>query len=250
MGPDVRSWRRSTSAFQSTHPVWDGTAGNTLSITQTRFQSTHPVWDGTRLSYFPRRSASISIHPSRVGWDNGNAEVAPDDQPFQSTHPVWDGTETFVSKGTIKRISIHPSRVGWDRCYRHHRRKSNHFNPPIPCGMGPSRRHRRADPSYFNPPIPCGMGRREIGATSASGHFNPPIPCGMGRKPAQPRKREVDISIHPSRVGWDSKTRSMIVYGIDFNPPIPCGMGLKLRIYPSRKQKFQSTHPVWDGTVC
>ena len=81
-------------------------------------------------------AASISIHPSRVGWDFENGlsptqteyfnppipcgmglcassqSVVP--SVFQSTHPVWDGTYN----------------VGMDPEY------ALDFNPPIPCGMG------------------------------------------------------------------------------------------------------------------
>ena len=35
------------------------------------------------------------------------------------------------------------------------------------------------------------------------------------------------ISIHPSRVGWDLARRSAVHGAADFNPPIPCGMGRK-----------------------
>ena len=56
----------------------------------------------------------ISIHPSRVGWDvdwdNRQREI----DPFQSTHPVWDGTRFLEAV----------------------RAEMEHFNPPIPCGMG------------------------------------------------------------------------------------------------------------------
>ena len=78
------------------------------------FQSTHPVWDGTRAPALAAHYFPISIHPSRVGWDNGNAEVAPDDKEFQSTHPVWDGTDALAESFEWVKISIHPSRVGWD----------------------------------------------------------------------------------------------------------------------------------------
>ena len=194
--------------FQSTHPVWDGTqrALQQLAIedhfnppipcgmgrsfmfsayVNVIFQSTHPVWDGTNHPE-PRGKIErdfnppipcgmgldypgslqdigyISIHPSRVGWDNCFA----------------------TSKGAAY-ISIHPSRVGWDTATRRWRRMINHFNPPIPCGMGQrgegaapaaspfqsthpvwdgttSERRRFFTIKYFNPPIPCGMGHHRI----------------------------------------------------------------------------------------
>ena len=103
-----------------------------------KFQSTHPVWDGTTAALVLPDSRSISIHPSRVGWDLKSvcqARVNINFNPpipcgmgrcnififahaavFQSTHPVWDGT-----------------------CYpQAWRVRCRYFNPPIPCGMGPA----------------------------------------------------------------------------------------------------------------
>ena len=152
-----------------------------------------------------RRSRStISIHPSRVGWDpcdfgfSGSGE-------FQSTHPVWDGTFDSIVKVAVEEISIHPSRVGWDQQLGARQ-----------CGF--------AD---FNPPIPCGMGLVVVELHDLIFHFNPPIPCGMGlsriKRPCSVRL----ISIHPSRVGWDD---------VGF-------------CHTTTSFRFQSTHPVWDGTI-
>ena len=103
-----------------------------------QFQSTHPVWDGTRalhrwiyfssISIHPSRvgwdivvirrvvGVVISIHPSRVGWDYSNVSSSFQKCEFQSTHPVWDGT----CAGKLWAGS------------------EKNFNPPIPCGMGPA----------------------------------------------------------------------------------------------------------------
>ena len=123
--------------FQSTHPVWDGTGalsrapcaisdfnppipcgmGRRAVLQQAR-QSTisiHPSrvgWDCAVLSLV--RVAGISIHPSRVGWDLTSASVGRRGYPFQSTHPVWDGTQVTRQRQHHAAISIHPSRVGWD----------------------------------------------------------------------------------------------------------------------------------------
>ena len=78
------------------------------------FQSTHPVWDGTRLISIPSALTQISIHPSRVGWDDYVANVTKLATEFQSTHPVWDGTLVADEVAVYVTISIHPSRVGWD----------------------------------------------------------------------------------------------------------------------------------------
>ena len=122
--------------FQSTHPVWDGTAAPTCSHMarinfnppipcgmgrqqkkaapkQAQFQSTHPVWDGTARARARSCGGYISIHPSRVGWDQSKG------------FPVCAIT-----------ISIHPSRVGWDLAEGQAAADGRNFNPPIPCGMG------------------------------------------------------------------------------------------------------------------
>ena len=127
-------------------------------------------------------SMSISIHPSRVGWDRSGSGWGLGRAP----------------------ISIHPSRVGWDSHARSCPHARHNFNPPIPCGMGPA-----------CSPKPC------------DGH---------------------PISIHPSRVGWDCNTAGCCWSHVNFNPPIPCGMGLGDLTWRDLYLRFQSTHPVWDGT--
>ena len=137
----------------------------------------------------------------------------------------WD-CRCFVRR-RVAEISIHPSRVGWDLRLLHLITRKSHFNPPIPCGMGPARWRR---------------GQRER-------HFNPPIPCGMGHEIHSAKIDSLMISIHPSRVGWDIS-------------PIAAGARRCISIHPSRvgwdyeawfedkdAEIFQSTHPVWDGTV-
>ena len=56
------------------------------------------------------------------------------------------------------------------------------------------------------------------------------------------------ISIHPSRVGWDDINDEQTENMEHFNPPIPCGMGHFVKGIGPKKYEFQSTHPVWDGT--
>ena len=104
----------------SIHPSrvgWDRKI-TTIRFRSIAFQSTHPVWDGTYSSETIQTGKYISIHPSRVGWDYHSTFqgiVSPYFNPpipcgmglyrptsatsrktFQSTHPVWDGTEPIV----------------------------------------------------------------------------------------------------------------------------------------------------------
>ena len=213
--------------FQSTHPVWDGTMGISHRSYFAEFQSTHPVWDGTSETRGDEMSVPISIHPSRVGWDS-------------SRHLCW----RHIS------ISIHPSRVGWDAQLWRARRGRTDFNPPIPCGMGPGicraacRRlqisihpsrvgwDRRRSPRVmskksFQSTHPVWDGTKYLAVRgSGLGYFNPPIPCGMGPYFKSARNRRSD-----------------------FNPPIPCGMGPAYHTAAITASQFQSTHPVWDGTL-
>ena len=55
--------------FQSTLPVWGGTAADAQSAPGAIFQSTLPVWGGTICNGGKPYKVSISIHPPRVGRD-------------------------------------------------------------------------------------------------------------------------------------------------------------------------------------
>lgn len=41
-----------------------------ITLTYAEFQSTHPVWGETNYTDTSRHGVTISIHPSRVGWDS------------------------------------------------------------------------------------------------------------------------------------------------------------------------------------
>ena len=160
MGQQAGIRRFGRDSFQSTHPVWDGTCEHgTLhgmifnfnppipcgmgpserSFSKPfvfLFQSTHPVWDGTPPQLFYFFAAKISIHPSRVGWDDTDIPRGSRPSEFQSTHPVWDGTpRSMMPRETGIFQSTHPV---WDGTQQHCSRcdQRRNFNPPIPCGMG------------------------------------------------------------------------------------------------------------------
>ena len=157
--------------------------GNELFITlpYTEFQPTHPVWGETNYTDTSRHGVTISIHPSRVGWDLVCLLPASFLMHFNPPIPCGMG-----------QMQMQPTAV------------SRYFNPPIPCGMGRSQNLSEPITKNFNPPIPCGMGRGLRGtAFRALHYFNPPIPCGMGLDPFRSSRSKLGISIHPSRVGWD-----------------------------------------------
>ena len=62
-------------------------------------------------------------------------------------------------------------------------------------------------------------------------------------------KRITTILIHPPRVGWDAHCCARPRRQSNFNPPTPCGAGLVVAAGNATIVKFQSTHPVWGGTI-
>ena len=125
------------------------------------------MWDGTWSLIGSAFRGGISIHPSRVGWDEKRFDHHIGQIIFQSTHPVWDGTRLWQA-----------------------------------------RRKTRSD---FNPPIPCGMGQRGKRATIGRVKFQSTHPVWDGTVLPRWLPIKSQISIHPSRVGWDSK-KYMITY--------------------------------------
>ena len=119
-----------------------------------------------------------------MGWDSHRRQRQHGCPLFQSTHPVWDGTIAEV--GGVAQV--------------------RNFNPPIPCGMGPSPTMPLALTEQFQSTHPVWDGTR----------YNPEADAKWA------------ISIHPSRVGWDPAVHCRIMTCWNFNPPIPCGMGRQL----------------------
>ena len=152
---------------------------------QIKFQSTHPVWGGTPKVVAKLIKYNISIHPPRVGWDP-RTELQWWGREI-SIHPPrvgWDVVLQIVV-AHFQLISIHPPRVGWDATTWSASARSSYFNPPTPCGVGPGPSSRTA---------------------STTSNFNPPTPCGVGRVEHAAVQEFLRISIHPPRVGWDSKS--------------------------------------------
>ena len=59
----------------------------------------------------------------------------------------------------------------------------------------------------------------------------------------------VFISIHPPRVGRDWPAGRPPLWRTYFNPPSPCGEGPFVRVMTCSPRLFQSTLPVWGGTM-
>ena len=149
-----------------------------------RFQSTHPVRGGTLFWHNYRLKTRISIHPPRAGWDVSWLNVCVMLSTFQSTHPVRGGTDAL----TVYAVHV------------------DDFNPPTPCGVGPSGERLVSVRLYFNPPTPCGVGP----VMPAFVHF------------------AYFISIHPPRAGWDCDRQSVCFPGLISIHPPRAGWDLKL----------------------
>ena len=127
-----------------------------------------------------RYSHYISIHPPLAGWDmdaavpgHGYAYFNPPTpcgvgqytprawepgRTFQSTHPLRGGTIAPADLAADTNISIHPPLAGWDGSLRGLMYHADNFNPPTPCGVGPSPTTLSSLIQNFNPPTPCGVG--------------------------------------------------------------------------------------------
>ena len=126
--------------FQSTLPVWGGTAlVRAISPTLEKFQSTLPVWGGTRDALQVFRQGADFNPPSPCG-EGHNADLfLSRTHPFQSTLPVWGGTCSGLWRRE-SRQAFQSTLPVWGgtlpaRCITI---AKWHFNPPSPCGEGPT----------------------------------------------------------------------------------------------------------------
>ena len=120
-----------------------------------------------------------------------------------------------------------PTRAGWGCAIRILSSWSQHFNPPTPCGVGPSATY----------------------VLNTSRIFQSTHPVRGGTVGGLVTAQLLGISIHPPRAGWDCPITPKMVLRKYFNPPTPCGVG---RLLPSNCTVpfvFQSTHPVRGGTT-
>ena len=128
--------------FQSTHPVWDGTPATSAHEERPKdFNPPIPCGMGPSESLGVVLRGLISIHPSRVGWDDVLERRAGCRQHFNPPIPCGMGRCSVVVVAISLSISIHPSRVGWDNASSFVTDVTPYFNPPIPCGMGQQNQH-------------------------------------------------------------------------------------------------------------
>ena len=144
----------------------------------------------------------ISIHPPRAGRDLTKSRISR--AKAISIHPPRAGRDvTGLIAALYKRISIHPPRAGRDGQRVERQLHPVYFNPPAPCGAGPSvRKSNIVRKNYFNPPAPCGAGRCITTTGRKSGKFQSTRPVRGGTSQL----------FDPAQL-------------TDFNPPAPCGAG-------------------------
>ena len=145
----------------SIHPPRVGRDGGFLMDFQafTKFQSTLPVWGGTAAAQQRQTSIEISIHPPRVGRDNGYELAVPSETI--SIHPPRVGRDSAPTPSASMRAYFNPpSPCGEGRGYQcldlffwQFQSTLPGWGGTLPPGPGCS------GPADFNPPSPCGEGR-------------------------------------------------------------------------------------------
>ena len=155
---------------------------------------------------------------------------------------------------------------------------SFNFNPPSPCGEGPSALYPLAQMPefqstlpvwggtlsctwtppvwpYFNPPSPCGEGRRAGRTIASICNFNPPSPCGEGHGESGPAHSGAVFQSTLPVWGGTGRVDAAGDLGVDFNPPSPCGEGptqstllvqqFQISIHPPRVGRDKWAVKIW-----
>ncbi len=98
-------------------------------------------------------------------------------------------------------------------------------------------------------PPRVGWDREILNNKGVEQYFNPPTPCGVGRRLFVIVPRFRIISIHPPRVGWDGRSNlHRESLPISIHPP-RVGWDFPTFTVVDKGFEFQSTHPVWGGTI-
>ena len=147
-------------------------------------------------------------------------------------------------------ISIHPSRVGWDPHFPGTINLIYIFQSTHPVWDGTDLWDTIKElekisihPSRVGWDVPDSVKIKDDIV-----NFNPPIPCGMGHFAGLLSERQELISIHPSRVGWDFSSLTTRKPRLTFQSTHPVWDGTVDQYVRCYSKIFQSTHPVWDGT--
>ena len=220
-------WQGPGRYFNPPSPCGKGRTPTMAIFAACTFQSTLPVWEGTRWNPLWRLHAHDFNPPSPCGEGRADAERLAGVYDV-SIHPPRVGRDTHATPPYSQEpISIHPPRVGRDGRMCRFCRWQKYFNPPSPCGEGPTTILCRSSIDVFQSTLPVWGG---TGGTTRA------IPFPL-------------ISIHPPRVGRDPGHHQRGGSPqTDFNPPSPCGEGQSGLPHHHYPHLFQSTLPVWGGT--
>ena len=102
----------------------------------------------------------------------------------------------------------------------------------------------------FNPPSPCGEGPVQGLDTLGGKRFQSTLPVWGGTDPAPDPTDHTEISIHPPRVGRDGGLLFQLIHGADISiHPPRVGRDLTRYLELDPDFQFQSTLPVWGGTI-
>ena len=202
-----------------------------VSASTSAFQSTRPVWGATRGSPGLRRLQDISIHAPRVGRDEPRAAKLDRQPRFQSTRPVWGAT--WLTGYSMERPIFQSTRPVWGATPIHFAlwqqskfqstrpvwgatfqwfcgfRCSVNFNPRAPCGARPRAAITEASAAYFNPRAPCGARLTRHYGGNAARHFNPRAPCGA--RPAVSCFQFVECAFQSTRPVWGATANLTIL---------------------------------------
>ena len=191
------------------------------------FQSTPPGWEATTRTKVKPISAEISIHASRVGGDQRDADRRAEDinfnprlpggrrpaeiyrrlvaRGFQSTPPGWEAT-VAIDLRLVHRKQFQSTPPGWEATVLRTRLQSPpcNFNPRLPGGRRPAALAISSNVMFIS------IHASRVGGDSAApaadrraSDFNPRLPSGRRRYFFVQNFFKKSISIHASRVGGD-----------------------------------------------
>ena len=102
----------------------------------------------------------------------------------------------------------------------------------------------------FNPPSPCGEGRNPVFLSPEICLFQSTLPVWGGTSQFRNQPTPLFVSIHPPRVGRDAATQARWRQkpNVSIHPP-RVGRDPCVLINPGGRLWFQSTLPVWGGTL-
>ena len=222
-------WRLSSRVeFQSTLPVWGATWTDVETpMSPGNFNPRSPCGERRLRCRTERTGYPISIHAPRVGSDRAAPATPRASALFQSTLPVWGATWSRLHSPHTPYISIHAPRVGSDFRWMA-------TGPPRSISIHAPRVGSDRMPERVPRLLPGFQSTLPVwGATVAGGDH----PDGHG------------ISIHAPRVGSDGRRRPRPPRRRNFNPRSPCGERHCKPGRRFRRERFQSTLPVWGATA-